>query len=460
MIDSFKHIHFLGIKGAGNAGLALLLKAKGHVVCGSDGLDVYFTDHLLSEANIPIELFSRNNITSALDCVVYSTAYGQEHEELIRARELGLRIMSYPEALSELFNGKHGIAVCGSHGKTTTSAMLAYVMKNMGADPSALVGSEILQFGSNMCSGESDYFILEADEYQNKFSYYQPKTLVLTSIDFDHPDFFPNKASYFKVFTDFADRMNNRSIVACWDDEGVRATLASIPAQNIITYGWDPSFEYSASNYHIENGRRAFTLLKNGSTVGDYSLSLIGKHNVSNALAVLATCDLLSLGPLDRLAKILEQFTGTARRFELKGTCGHITVFDDYAHHPTEIRATLHAIRHQFPGKKIWCVFGPHTYSRTKAFLPQFADSFHHVDKVLVLDIFTSARESDETIHSKELVAGIQAASGNGMYAGTHDEALALILKSANDIDILVTMGAGDVYKLAEELVSQEIKQH
>lgn len=449
-----KKIHFVGIKGAGMAGLAQLLAAKGVAVCGSDTNEEFFTDALLKEKGITVEPFSSRHITKDFDCLIASTAYGKTHPELIAAAKKGVPVVTYPQALSELFNTAFGIAVCGSHGKTTTSAMIAYLLVHLGLDPTAVVGSQIHQLGSNVAVGSSPYFVLEADEYQNKLSLYDPKMIVLTNIDYDHPDFFPNEKVYLKVFSDFAAKITDRRLIACWDDPGVRKALMSVDAQRIVTYGWDPSYDYSGSNYRIENGRRAFSVARRGIPVCDTSLSLIGKHNASNALAALAFCDVLSLSPLSRAAEILEEFTGTARRFEYKGVHGAMTIIDDYGHHPTEIRATLHAARHQYPDKKIWCVFGAHTYSRTKVFLDQFGDSFHHVDRVLILDIYTSAREQEETITAQDLVTAINRASHNAVLTATKKKAIAEILAHEHEIDILITMGAGDVYKIADQLVT------
>lgn len=455
--SKLKSVHMVGIKGAGIAGLAQLLHSRGVDVCGSDTHEEFFTDALLKKSGIPIEDFSVDHITTALGGVIYSTAYPMSHPEIAAAVKIGIPVVSYPEALAQLFNESFGIAVSGSHGKTTTSAMITYLLVHLGLDPTAIVGSTINQLGSNMVVGASPYFVMEADEYQNKFTYYNPKIIVMTNVDYDHPDYFPNEEVYQEVFTEFAKKITDRHLVACWDDAGIRKSLASIESKNIITYGWDPSYDYSASNYHIENGRRAYTLTKRGLVVGDFSLSLIGKHNVDNALAAMAVCDSLSLAPLDRCAHILEEFTGTARRFEYKGMVEHVTVIDDYGHHPTEIRATLHAAYHQYPGKKIWCIFAAHTFSRTKTFLAQFGDSFHHVDRVLVLDIYTSARETAEVITAQELVDAINVASHNAVYTPTHEAALAEVLAHLSEIEILITMGAGDVYKIADALVRSKV---
>mgnify|MGYP001593762143 CR=1 FL=1 len=441
------------------AGLAQLLHARGIDVCGSDTNEEFFTDALLAKSGISVESFSPSHITPSLDCVITSTAYPESHPELCAAREAGIPILTYPQALSLLFNAAFGIAVCGSHGKTTTSAMITYLFVHLGLDPTAVVGSQIHQLGSNAIIGNSPYFVLEADEYQNKLSLYDPKMIVMTTVDYDHPDFFPDEETYRQTFAEFAGKIIDRKLIACWDDPGVKKALISFDAKNLITYGWDPSFDYSASNYRIENGRRAFTIAKRGIPVGDYSLSLIGKYNASNALAALAVCDTLKLAPLSRAAEILGEFTGTARRFEYKGTRGSLEIIDDYGHHPTEIRATLHAARHQYPDKKIWCVFGSHTYSRTQTFLDQFGDSFHHVDRVLVLDIYTSAREREASVTAEDLVTAINRASGNAQLTHTHADALKELLEHENEIDILITMGAGDVYKIADHLVTEPAHQ-
>jgi len=449
-------IHIIGIKGAGVSALACILKKQGKEVCGSDIEETFFTDELLRANGIACEAFSTDHIRNDhIDLIIFSTAW-KDSLELSVAREKGIPVLSYPEALGQLFNSSYGIAVAGSHGKTTTTGMLAHVLKQAGYDPTALVGSALTQYGANAFAGSSQYFVIEADEYENKFQQYEPRALLLTNIDYDHPDYFKTPESYTHVFQEFVTKILNSSgaVIACGDDDGVRA-LPVPPEKEVYYYGVNPSFPYAVSLLEQAGTETRYVLFKKGTRIGTFSIHLPGIHNVLNALGVIAICDVLELVEPARSAALLGDFRGTARRFEYKGNHGALRIYDDFAHHPSEVQATLSAAQQVFGGDaRIWCVFSAHTFSRTKILLSAFGHSFGSVTKVLILDIYGSAREQAGTIHGTDLADVINASSANARYVGTHEEALREILAHIDEIDVLITMGAGDAWQIGERLLS------
>lgn len=448
-----KTVHCIGIKGAGVAALAIILHEHGAEVCGSDTEEHFFTEKILEGGDISCEAFGAHDL-SEVDAVVYSTAW-RTSPEVEDARQKGKAVFSYPEALAELLAAAAtGIAVCGTHGKTTVTAMLAVVMETLGLHPTAIVGSTMVQLGRNALLGDLSKVVVEADEYENKLQLYAPHAAIITNIEYDHPDFFKNSEDYAAAFSRFATGNVKDFVVACWDDAGVRHAVTGLPAGKLVTYGWDSGCTYAARDYRIENDRPTCDISAHGIPLGTLSLPLVGRHNLTNALAVVALCATMQYGPMETVLRVLGEFRGTARRFERKGQLGATIVFDDYAHHPTEVRTTLHAARHHYPEKRIWCVFGPHTYSRTEALFSQFARSFHHARKALILDIYSSAREAKGTVSSKDLVDAINDVSGNAVYTPTIDAAVKEILAHKDEIDILITIGAGDVWQVAEKLLT------
>jgi UDP-N-acetylmuramate--alanine ligase len=453
-LDSVKTIHIVGIKGAGTSALACILKKQGKAVCGSDCEEEFFTDALLRSCGIPCERFSDRHIGEApLDMVMYSTVW-KDSCEVRAARAKGIPLLSYPQALGLVFDAGFGVAIAGSHGKTTTTGMLAHVLKQAGLDPTAVVGSSMVQYDSNAFFGHSPTIVIEADEYENKFQYYHPRALLVTNIDYDHPDYFTNPAQYDDVFKTFIQKTiaSQGTVVLCGDDEGVRRVQESIAHNRTVLYGTDISFPYVVSDVRTDGPSMRYTLVVHGKPAGRYTLQLLGSHNVLNALGVIALADTLGLVDATRTAQLLEQFRGTARRFEYKGTKGAMLVYDDFAHHPREVRVTLDAVRNAFPGKRIWCAFGSHTFSRTKALLQDFGTSFGGVDRALILDIYGS-REQQGTVHGQDVAATINAVSHNAQYVGSHENARREIVDHIDEIDVLITMGAGDVWQIAEKLV-------
>ncbi|MBI4276219.1 UDP-N-acetylmuramate--L-alanine ligase [Candidatus Uhrbacteria bacterium] len=403
-------IHMIGIKGVGMTALAEVLHGWGKDVRGSDVEEVFMTDAVLARRGIPVRApFDAKNVQGA-DLIIYSTAYSDTNPEFAEAKKRGIPMHSYPEALGQFLDGKYGIAVAGSHGKTTTTALLGHIMTEAGLDPTVIVGSVALNWNANARVGKSEYVVIEADEYQNKFQYYNPKGLLITNIDWDHPDFFKTPEAYQKCFDDFR-------------------------AKVVAADGW--VVETEKINY-------------SPSPVEGLPLALSGDHNKKNLALVWAAAKKLGIKE-DVFWPAVQSFRGTARRFEVKGEWHGVTVIDDYAHHPTEIQATLKAARERFPGKKIWTVFHPHTFSRTAALLNEFAGSFADADHVIVLDIYGSAREAHGGVHARDLVQLIGAIA---TYIPTIAEAAAHLRIHAKPGDVIITMGAGDVWRVGGTLLA------
>ncbi len=418
-------IYCIGIKGVGMTALAEVLHGWGKRVTGSDTEERFQTDDVLRRSGILfVEGFSKENLPTEVDLIIYSTAYNEKNPEFAEAKRRGTPMLSYPEALGQLMEEKYGIAIAGSHGKTTTTALLGHVMTEAGLDPTVIVGSEVKNWGSNARVGKSEYVVIEADEYQNKFQYYNPKGLIITNIDWDHPDFFKTPESYQKVFDDFREKVlkNNGWVVET------------------------PIKKYSPSE------------------VEGLPITLSGAHNKLNTFLVHEVAKKLKIAD-DLFWAAVATFKGTARRFEIKGmTKNGATVIDDYAHHPTEIQATLKAARERYPNQKIWVVFHPHTFTRTKALFQDFAKSFGDADHVIVIDIYGSAREEHGGVHSSDLVSAITQYKGhpckgtrvplvNAFYIPTIPEAADYLRNHARQGEIVITMGAGDVWKVGEELL-------
>ncbi len=455
MIDLLKakKIHLIGIKGAGMAALALILKYHGIAVCGSDGDEEFFTDALLRNHNIPIEPFDADHIAKGFDAIIYSTGYGEDHEEIRAAHDLGIPLISYPEAVGIFFNDAYGIAVCGSHGKTTITALTAWIFSELGLDPTALIGSTIQGTGNNVYTGRSKYWILEADEYQNKFEYYNPRAIIVSTIEYDHPDFFENDQTYAQTFKTFLENPSCELVVAGVDDRGVKALIKELRVPRLVTYGFDESSDFRITDVIEDERGFSFGVSHKGLSLGSFHTSLVGRHNIANACAVIALVYSLRLGSLQKVSEAIFSFRGTGRRFEILGKIGSTFIIDDYAHHPTEISATLAGVRTRYPGKKIACCFGPHTFTRTKAFFDDFAKAFVNCDTVFVLDIYTSSREQRGAVHSEDLTKAIFAHSSNAMYTGNIKNTIAIVRERIHDIDILITMGAGDVWKVGQALL-------
>jgi UDP-N-acetylmuramate--alanine ligase len=468
-----KKLYMVGIKGVGMTMLAQYLKKQGIDISGSDVVETFMTDEVLAKEGIQVIAgFAPGNIPMDADMVIHSSAYNPDNNvEMLALSTSKKKVFSYAQAMGEVFNTKYGIAVAGSHGKTTTTAWLGYVMHHSGLRPNVMVGAVVPQFGGASLSSSSDYLVIEADEYQNKLNNFNPQLVLLNNIDFDHPDFFSDENHYEKVFADFVARIPSKGfLVANFDDQSVRR-IAGLARCRVISYGLNADADYVAYDIKLSAGKQVFKVKlgvdesdddnlidPSESYLGDFAISLMGVHNISNALAVIAACVELGVD-LAAIRRHLEDFTGTARRAQVLGTFKGATIIDDYAHHPTEIKTTLSGIKSAYPDKKITVVFHPHTFTRTKALLNDFASSFAEADELVVLDIYGSAREEHGGVHSLDLIKIIK--ETNERLGRLQEVVHASDLAKAEDYlrqtaggrnQLIVLMGAGDIFRIGENL--------
>ncbi|MFA6183678.1 MAG: UDP-N-acetylmuramate--L-alanine ligase [Parcubacteria group bacterium] len=453
-------IYIISIEGAGTSALAVIYKKLGFVVAGSDNGDHFYRDIMKNNSIEVFDEYSAGNIDKSIDKIIYSTCVSESNPEFQEAKRRGIPMMSYPEALAELFNQKMGIAVCGTHGKTTTTAILASVFKELGLKPSALVGSKVKDWKGSSLAGSGDYFIIEADEYQNKLKNYNPWSVVLTSIDYDHPDFYPTFEDYKQAFIDFVKKIPRHGfLVYCNDDSDVVEVAKNAICQK-ISYGFSEgsmckieNYDFQINNFQLNNSvGQSFEVFSKDKSLGKFKIALPGKHNALNATAVIAMCNKLNLNNL-RVADALKTFQGTVRRFEYIGESKGAILIDDYAHHPEEIKTTLKTARNIFPQKNIVTIFHPHSFSRTEALLSEFSQSFDNSDEVIVLDIYGSARESSGNVSSQDLVRLINRYNPKkAQYVPTIEEATEILRNRIGENDLVISMGAGDVWRVTQGL--------
>lgn len=474
-LNKIKKAYMIGVKGVGMTMLAQFLRGKNIEVIGSDVAENYMTDEVLKKAGVKlIENFNEKNIPNDADLIIYSTAYNSENNPEMKKAESGkIKILSYAEALGKIFNQHYGIAVCGSHGKTTTTAWLGYVLDKAGKSPSVLVGAQVPQFNGNTLVGKSDYFVAEIDEYQNKFKHFNPKIVLLNNIDYDHPDYFQTKEDYEQVFVEFIAKIPPKGVLIANFDDPIIRKIANVNTKGrVVSYAIDESADYIAYDIKSENGKQYFKvklgidfieedsnnsslLNKAEKDLGSFAISLFGRHNIYNALAVITTCVEMEID-LVEIRTYLEDFIGTTRRMQKMGEYKGALIIDDYAHHPTEIKTTLAGIRDFFKDKRLVVVFHPHTYTRTKALLDDFAKSFSDADEVIVLDIYGSAREIQGGVSSLELVELIKQKTKNteqAKYIPGLKEAEGYLRENIGRGDVVILMGAGDVFRIGENLV-------
>ena len=469
-LKSIKKIYMIGIKGVGMTMLAQFLAVKGYDISGSDVDEVFMTDEVLKKSNIKFyNGFDKNNVPLDVDLIIYSTAHNEENNQEIKfAKKRGKKIMIYAEALGAVFKDYYGIAVCGSHGKTTTTAWLAYVLTKSNREPNAMIGARVDQLDGASIIGSSEYLIIEADEYQNKLKYFEPRAVLLNNIDYDHPDFFPSKEDYNQVFIEFIKKIPKKGwLVANFDDQIIKKIAQVNTRAKVISYAINESADFVAYDIKQLNDKQYFKV-KIGSDVfdkddllldtelGNFSIQLIGEHNIYNALAVIAASIELGVNLVD-IRIYLEEFKGTSRRMEVMGKFNGAIILDDYAHHPTEIKTTLAGARQKYKDKKIRVVFHPHTFTRTKALFDDFADSFNDADEVVVLDIYGSAREEHGGVHSRDLVEliklKVKSRKSEVRYIATLNECEKYLRDTIQRDEIIILMGAGDVFRIGEKLV-------
>lgn len=425
-LKEIKHIHFVGVGGIGMSGLARLFLNEKKQVTGSDRSPSVITDALITEGVQFFDTQVASNITDDIDLVVYTEAIPKDHEELARARDLGIPMMNYFDALGMVANEYYLIAVAGSHGKTTTTAMLIDIFEAAGLDPSAIVGSLRATTKSNYRAGKSKYFIVEACEYKRDFLSLTPDVLIITNIEHEHVDYYKDLQSVQLAFKEFASQVREGGVVIMnFSGDNMAPVLEGLTV-SILDYGkfFDP-------------------LLK---------LKMPGMHNQQNAAAARAAADSLGIKP-EVSKQALEDFRGTWRRFEYKGELNGAKVYDDYGHHPTEIRATLEGTRELYPDKEITIVFQSHTYSRTHELFDDFVTALSGADRVIMLPIYSAREENSFEVTHTKLAEATASKNKNVIALDTFDEVVQSLKNSVSEKDVVLVMGAGDVTQITEMLI-------
>ncbi len=446
------HVHFIGIGGISMSGLAAVLLKRGFSVSGSDSHESPLTVWLCGLGASISYPQSAGNIHDDIDVVVYTAAIHPDNPEYLAAKAKEIPMLTRAELLGQLMNNySSSIAVSGTHGKTTTTSMLSHIMMRCDLDPTISVGGILPSIGGNVRVGASNYFLTEACEYTNSFLSLSPTLGIILNIDADHLDFFKDLDDIRHSFRRFAAQIPADGALVINAEIPRLTELTDGLGCRVVTYGVDCGDYHAVNLSYNELGFGSFDLQKGEDILGHFTLSVPGRHNVSNACAALAAGFLLEL-PADTMAAGLSEFKGTDRRFQKKGEIGGVTIIDDYAHHPTEIRVTLEAAK-KLPYRQVWCVFQPHTYTRTKALMDDFVKALSIADKVVLADIY-AARETDTLGISSDLLRQKLCDTGkDAWYFPTFDEIETFLLEHCESGDLLITMGAGDVVKIGEKLL-------
>ncbi|MEE0954286.1 MAG: UDP-N-acetylmuramate--L-alanine ligase [Eubacterium sp.] len=455
-LDHPEHIHFIGIGGISMSGLASILLSRKFTVTGSDRTPSALTEELEAKGAHIIYGQKAENITEGIDCVVYTAAIHPDNPEYAAAKSMGIAMLSRAELLGQMMKF-YGTPICvsGTHGKTTTTSIAAHILLAAHKDPTISVGGILPLIGGNIRVGGQGTFLMEACEYTNSFLSFFPKVAIILDVDADHLDFFKDLADIRHSFRLFAEKVPADGTLIINADDPAYRYLSDALSCSVLSYSMSgrEDADYTAKNITFDTyGCASFTALKHGRILGSFTLKIPGEHNVANCLAAIAMADLLGINA-ETIQEGLNSFHGTDRRFQLKGHLNGATVVDDYAHHPTEIRATLKTAL-KYPHKKLWVVFQSHTYSRTKMLMKDFADALSMADEVILPDIFP-AREKQEDfgITSRDLQAEIRKLGTDCRYNPSFEAIEDFLRSNVKEGDLVITMGAGNVNRIAEAIV-------
>lgn len=443
-----EHIHLIGIGGAGLSAIASVLLERGHPVSGSD---LHDSPTLRDLARRGAKVYAGHDPARVkpADLVVASSAIPASDPEVLAAHGLGRPVLHRGEMLRRLTAGRSCLAVAGAHGKTTTTAMLALLLRTAGLDPSFIVGGDAPALGGSGHAGQGPHFVLEADEYDRTFLALRPALAIVTNVDWDHVDCYPDPAAGRAAFAEFIALVPaTGAVFLCRDDPG--AWGLPRPTAPTWGYGLSAQADWRALNVQLGETETTFEVQQRGRPAGTFRLQVPGEHNVRNALAALAAAAWVGVD-LRQAGQALATFGGVGRRFQELGTAGGVTVVDDYAHHPSEVRATLAAARQRFPGRRLVTVFQPHTYSRTRAFAQEIALALNGSDLVLITGIYAAREQDQGDISGAEVAAGVSQPVG---YAPTLDDALCWLQEYLQPGDVLLSLGAGDVTTLGPRILA------
>jgi len=442
-------IHMIGIGGVSMSGLAEILKNKGYTVTGSDINKSHLTDTLIQN---DIQVFfghDEKNVIGA-DAVIYTAAIKKDNPEYHYAEINNIPLIERSVLLGEvtkMFNNT--VAIAGTHGKTTTTSMLSVAFLRGNMDPTISVGGEVPAINSNYKIGNSQYFLTEACEYVESFLTLSPHCAVILNIEEDHLDYYKDIHHIKSAFNKFSGKIDDTGFLVINNDDINCKDI--VTTANRVTFGIETPSMFMAKNINMNSDFTKFDFVENGEKIATVKLIVPGKHNIYNALACLSVCKLYNV-PIEKAIDALSDFTGAKRRFEFKGNKNGVLIYDDYAHHPSEIKATLKAAKSKRKNK-IWCVFQPHTYTRTKALLNEFAEAFYDADNVIITDIYAAREKNTGEINSNDLVNKIATTSNNAIYIKDFESIISYLTEHAEKDDLIFTVGAGNVYKIGEALL-------
>ncbi|MFA5536569.1 MAG: UDP-N-acetylmuramate--L-alanine ligase [Bacillota bacterium] len=448
--------HFIGIGGAGMSGLAKILLEKGNKVSGSDLVSSSTTRNL---ADLGANIFQEHNpeqIVKEIDRVVISSAISPDNPEVQKAQSLGIPVLLRVELLEELMAKQKGIAIAGSHGKTTTSSMIAWCLESNGWDPTIVIGGEANNLGKNAKLGQGEYVVAEADESDGSFLKLNPYIGIITNIENDHLDYYHSFENIILAFDEFLNNVSGSGFsILCLDSPANQILIER--HTNLITYGFSAGADYRAVNLELKSDYSKATIHYKGTYLGTMKLIIPGEHNVYNALAAVALC--LELGlPFGKVVESLALFRGVKRRFQHLGTVRETMVIDDYAHHPTEIKAVLGAAR-QLQKENIWVVFQPHRFSRTQQLFKEFAEAFSGESKIILSDIYSAGEEPIEGITSELIVETINRGGDRAIYLPQQEAIIKYLVARVKPGDLVMTLGAGDIWQTGRRLLEELAKE-
>lgn len=455
-IKQYQKIHMIGIGGVSMSGLAEHLTHFGFQITGSDGKESDNTRHL-KELGLNIQIGHQTEMVEQADLIVYSAAIPEQDEELVYAKKLGKKRMERSEFLGEITKCyEECICISGTHGKTTTTSMIAICFLKANLDPTIEVGAYLKAIKGNNRTGNSPYFILEACEYVDSFLKFHPHTEIILNIDNDHLNYFKNLDNIKKSFQKFTERLDETGTIIANIDDANTVDVINETTHHTITYAIEnKKAMFTATNIKLDsNGFPSFDVLKKGTYYDTFTLKVHGTHNILNALATIATCDLYNIKP-EFIKQGLEEFTGANRRFEKIGTYREIPVFDDYAHHPTEIETTLKS-SNDIPKKEVWAIFEPHTYSRTEEHLHEFANVLAKFDHIILAEIYAAREENTSGISSKDIESLILKQNPNCTFLESYEQIESYLKEHVTKGDIIVTIGAGTINQVGYHLIDQK----
>ena len=457
-LSEVKQVHCIGIGGIGLSAIAEILLSRGISVSGSDSKETEITDRLIKRGAMLYLGHRAKNIGDA-DVIVYSAAVPMDNPEIMAAKEKGLPVLTRAELLGQLMkDAENSIAVAGAHGKTTCTSMISLILKNAEKEPTILVGGNLPEIGGNVRVGTDDYFITEACEYMDSFLSLAPKYAVILNIDSDHLDYFKDIDHIVRSFDTFANSVTEDGAVFAFDANPFVGSIIKDLKKRCITFGFHENCNYRAEDIQFgADGFPAFSIRVDGEPLCRISLKVPGEHNIANALAA-AACTITMGIDLRIIISTLESFTGTQRRFDLLGlTTNGVKVVDDYAHHPTEITATIKAAKN-VPHERMWIIFQPHTYTRTLALHDDFAEALASADKIVLAEIYAAREKNTHNISAYSIMEKIKSNDPEQevWFLPTFDEISEFVLANAKPDDLVITMGAGDIYKVGEQILETD----